>query len=123
MHDRGGVTLAPLGEAFALAIEVLEQYRHAHRHGLHREAAAKCGFRRRELIDDVALHDEDGCTVLARGCELRLVADEDEAAGTCASRHVAVGCNRVQVAVQVREDVAMPALDRVCIEHEVPFQS
>ncbi len=121
MDDGRGVTLAPLGEALAFAVEMLEQYRHAHRHGLDREAAAKGGFRCGKLIGDVALHDEDGGAAFARGCELRLVADEDEAVGTGIARHVAVGGGCIQIAVQVREDVPMAALDRVCIEHGNPY--
>ncbi len=121
VDDGRGVTLAPLGEALALAVEMLEQHRHAHRHGLDREAAAKGGLHGDQLIGNVALHDEDGGPAFTRGRELRLVADEDEAVGTGVARHVAVGGSCVQVAVQVREDVPMAALDRVCIEHGDPF--
>ena len=121
VDDGRGVAFAPLGEALAFAVEVLEQYRHAHRHGLDGKGAAEGGVRCDQLIGDVALHDENGGPAFARGGELRLIADEDEAVRTGIARHVAVGGSRVQVAVQVREDVPMAALDRVCIEHGNPF--
>ena len=121
VDDGRGVSLAPLGEALTLAVEVLEQYRHAHRHVLDREGAAEGGVRCGKLSGDVSLHDEDGGSAIARRCELRLIADEDEAVRTRVGRHVAVGGGCSQVAVQVREDVPMAALDRVCIEHGDPF--
>jgi hypothetical protein len=121
VDDGRRVTLAPLSEALPLAVEVLEQYRHSHRHVLDRKAAAERGFRCGEPVGDVALRDEDGGATFAGGCELRLVTDEDEAAGTRIARHVAVGGCCFRIALQVREDVAMPALDRVCNEHGDPF--
>ncbi len=121
MHDGGRVALAPLGKAFALAVEVLEQQRHSHRHVLDRKAAAEGGLDDGDLVGDVALHDEDRGPAFARGGQLRHVADEDEAVGTRAARHVAVRGSCVEIAVQVREDVRMPALDRVCIEHGVLY--
>ena len=81
----------------------------------------KRGLRCDQLIGNVALHDENGGPAFTRGRELRLIADEDEAVGTGIARHVAVGGSGVQVALQVREDVPMAALDRVCIEHGDPF--
>jgi hypothetical protein len=80
-----------------------------HRHVLDREAAAKGGFICGKLIGDVALHDKNGGPAFARGGELRLIADEDEAVWTGIARHVALGGGRIQVAVQVREDVARAA--------------
>ena len=123
VHDGRRMTHAPLRESLALAVEVLEQHRHAHRHGRHREAAADRWLVRGELTGDVTLDDEDRGAALPDGLELRRIGDEDETPGTGVGRDVAARRLGFEVALQVGADVGMPGLDGVGLEHGTSLAS
>ena len=117
------MTLAPLREALALAVEVLQQHRHAHRHGRHREAAAERGLIRGELTGDVTLDDENCGAALPGGISCAALVTKTRLVGTGVRRDVAARGFGFEVALQVSADVGVPGLDGIGFEHGTSLAS
>jgi len=122
VNDGGGVALAPLRETLALAVEVPQQDGHAHGHRAHDEAAAEPGLGGIECSREVALQDQDRSATLPQRLELGRVGDEDEAVGTRFRGWATVRRDGCEVAPQKGEDVGMPALDDLRVEHGIPLR-
>src|ERR1700687_3275874 len=79
VHQGGGVAIAPLRETLWLAVEIGQQYGHAHRDRRHGEGAAERIAIAEHLLRYAALLAEDGRSCPRGSRELRSVGCIDEA--------------------------------------------
>src|SRR5450631_37498 len=90
VHNGGRMKFTPLRESARFAVEVLEQYRHAHGNILHRGTTAVGVLDRANAICHIRVDYENGGFVASRLAKLRRIGDIDQALPQRFFRNVAM---------------------------------
>jgi hypothetical protein len=102
---------APLGEPATLAVEILEEYRHAHGDVLHGEAATVLVRVTANTVRNIHMDDENGGFMATRLGKLRHISDIDQTLPQRFFRNVAMRGRKFQISAKKGKDVRVVILD------------